>query len=229
MRLLLILSFIALAIPAVAETERTITVQGQAEVSVTPDMATLQLGVISDGATASAALTENSETVAQMLSLLQENGVAAEDIQTSNLNLNPLYVRNSARQDQPPQISGYRVSNTVSVQVKDLDRLGDIIGIVTENGVNQFYGLNFGLRDSDVAMNQARQEAVADARARAELYVQAAGAAVGPVMSISEFIQQPVGPGPTMQMQSMERAAVPIAEGQMDIRATVTVVYSLAN
>lgn len=201
-----------------------ITVTGEGEVLGAPDMATITMGAIGEGATARDALSQVSTKVRALLARLEAEGIEARDIQTSGLSLSPRWKhpKNAA-----PRIEGFQASNMVTVRVRDLDKLGAVLDGVVSDGANQFHGLQFGLSEPRPALDEARRRAVRDGRAKAELLAEAAGVALGPLVMMSE-----VGGGrpPVMPMARMEMAAesVPIAGGEVGIAARVTLVYEIA-
>src|SRR3954471_19935046 len=147
-----------------------------------PDIATIGAGVVTTAPTAAAALEQNSRQMASVLAALKRAGIADRDIQTSSVSLFPDY-----RQDgtAPPQITGYRASNEVSVRFRDIAATGRILDVLVAQGANQINGPNLTIENSDSAMDEARTKALA-ARARAELYARALGKRVTRVLDVSE-------------------------------------------
>jgi uncharacterized protein YggE len=213
---------VALALPAVAqEPSRQITVVGAAEADVVPDIATITAGVETRAATASAALDANSKAMAAVFAALEAAGIERRDVQTSQLSLNPVYSEGS----DVARVSAYEASNMVMVRVRDVPKLGAVIDGLATAGVNRFYGIGFEVADPRPTLDTAREHAVADARARAELYARAAGVTLGPVVSISEA--SPASPGPVMMRAEMDSAAPPVSEGTVALSTQVTVVYAI--
>lgn len=222
---------LALAVPALAESPTSIiTVTGNGRVDVAPDMATLGIGVTTEGDTAKAAMDANSTALAAAIDRLKASGVAERDIQTSGLNLGPRYDSGRTNPDGSARISGFVASNTVTVRIRALETLGPVLDAVVTDGANTLGGVNFGLQDIDPVMDNARKDAVADARRKAELYAGAAGVKLGEVVSISEQS----GYQPPMPMAMAEAsfdkrggAPVPIQGGEVSVTADVTIVYGL--
>lgn len=210
------------------ELPRTITVNGQGSASSPPDMATISAGVTSLGKTAKQALANNTQAMQVVLRTLQEKGVAEKDTQTAGFQVYPEYDRVPSPQatTKVNQITGYRVSNTVQVKVRELSRLGEILDSLVQSGSNQISGVQFGIADSEAITNDARRDAVNDARKRAELYAAATGTRVGNVISISEQAIQ--APQPMMmRAAAMEMGAVPVARGEQEVTASVNIMYAL--
>lgn len=217
---------LAIPAPVLAQDQAggTITVTGSASVTVVPDLATLTLGVTTMGATASEALSANSAAVQAVMDRLAAAGIEPRDIQTSNLSLNPNY--SSYDSTQMPQIQNYTASNQVTVTIRKLDQTGAVLDAAVRDGANTLNGLSFGLADPRPSEDAARKAAVADARARADLLTVAAGVRLGAILSISEGTPAPE-PQPMYRMD-MAAAPVPVSGGTLDISASVTVVWSLA-
>ncbi len=201
-----------------------ITVTGEGRVEARPDMATVTLGVVTQGATAAEAMAGNSIQLAAVLEQLRAGGIEERDIQTSGLSLNANWTQTEA--DPVPRISGYQASNMLTVRVRALDTLGAVLDKTISDGANTFNGLTFGLSDPEPAMNEARKRAVADAMARAKLLTAAAGLTLGPVISITEGGGYG-GPVPMFKMESDAAAAVPVAAGEISSTASVTMVFAL--
>ena len=204
-----------------------LTVTGEGTIPAAPDMATVMLGVTSQADTAGAALAENSSQVAAILARLTAAGIQARDIQTSGLSLNPQFDYAKSDSGQLPDILGYVVTNAVTVQVRDLPKLGTLLDQVVQGGANTLNGLTFGLSDPAPSLDAARKKAVADARRKAELYATAAGASLGQVLALTETSGY-ASPAPMFRMAADTASeAVPVASGELGITATVTIEYEL--
>ena len=209
--------------PLWAETTGQITVTGEGSVFAVPDMAVITMGASAEADTAKSAMDQTSQVTAAILDRLIEAGVAERDVQTSDLSLSPLW-SNRASSDTRPRIDGYQASNRVTVRVRDLTGLGAILDAVLSDGANQLGGLSFTVSDPEPLLNDARIKAVADARARAELFAEAAGVALGPLISLHEGGVQMPRPE-LMGMARMADESVPFAQGETELRASVTLVY----
>lgn len=219
-----------LAVPAavaqpLSESGPQIIVSGEGAVDLAPDMATIRLGVTSEAKTAAAALSANSAAMAEVLAFLTAEGIAGRDVQTSGLSLTPRqddYRSGSAE----PAVVGFVARNGVAVRVRDLARLGGLLDAVVAQGANRFDGLEFGLADPSEALAEARRRAVADARLKAETLAGAAGLGLGPVVTIADQSGhvQPM----EMRMAAASMDGVPIAAGEVSVRASVTITWALA-
>lgn len=201
---------------------RQVTVVGTGEAKATPDRATVQLGVQSEAATAREALTANSTSMAGLVEQLTQLGIAANDIQTSNFNISPTY------SDDGRTVSGYQVTNMVSVIIRNVQGAGDLLDKVVSAGANTIYGIGFSIDNPQALQAAARDAAIADARARAQAMATAAGGSVGQILTLSETIGAP----PPVLMQRAEAAmaadaAPPIQAGEQAVSAQVQITYEL--
>jgi len=212
--------------PAVAQTSmgvpgmRQITVIGHGEVTGQPDTATVQIGVETDAPTAKDALAQNSAQDQAIQAKLKELGVDEKDIQTSNFTIYPTY-SNEGR-----QVTGYHVSNNVTVKIRNLSQAGSLLDQVVQAGANSIYGVTFSVEDSKALLSQARQQAMQDAKARATQLATGGGAAVGDVLVITENIGAalPIAV-PIARAEAAQGApSVPVQPGELrfsvDVQAT---------
>lgn len=203
---------------------RQVTVVGSGESRVAPDMATVQIGVETVAPTTQEALAQNTAQAQAIIDQVKQLGVADKDIQTSGFNIYATYA------DDGRTVTGYNVSNMVSVIIRDLAATGDLLDKVVQSGANRVYGVSFGVSDPKAAQAQARDAALADARARAEQLAKGSGAQIGVVLVITENI----GSGPVVPMPAMARAEdmaagapVPVQAGEQVIPASVQVTFEL--
>lgn len=186
----------------------TLGVQGEARAYIAPDLATVSLGV-----------TTQAETAAQ--------AIAAEDLQTRGLNLSPL--QDYSREGQPPRITGYQAQNIVTARVRDIAQLGTMLDALVEAGATDVQGISFSREDASAAEDQARTDAVAEARRRAEVMALAAGMQLGPLRSLSDAsrIDSPRPMGMMAARASADAQSTPIEAGQLTITATVEAIWTL--
>ncbi|WP_339819341.1 SIMPL domain-containing protein [Sulfitobacter dubius] len=206
--------------------EEGIIVTGQGSIAAAPDMATITLGVTEEATTAKAAMDKVTEAVAAILTQLDAQGVAARDRQTSRFYLRPVHDRRPVEDGQPPRITGYQAGNSVTVKVRDLDRLGAMMDAVIDDGANDFNGLDFGLQDPKDALAEARKAAVADASERARQLAEAAGVKLGTLIRLTENSQsQPKMFEAARMGMAMDSA---IAEGEVEVQAEVSMTFAIA-
>ena len=205
----------------------TLNLAAVGEVDVAPDMATINLGVQTEAPTAEAAMQANARQMNQVMTALRRAGVAERDIQTSNLNLSAQY---DYQQNEPPRLRGYQASNQVTIKVRDLARLGAAVDATVSAGANQINGISFGLSDPTAAENAARQAAVRNLQAKAELYAQATGYRVGRLVTLSEGTSYSA-PQPPMPYMAMARAEskdmTPVSGGELTVRVDISGLYEL--
>lgn len=199
-----------------------LNVTGIGTVEAAPDMASLSIGVTTQGETAVAALAANSAAMEAVMARLAAAGVEARDMQTSNLSVNPNW---TGYDSGSPTISGYIAANMLTVTIRDLAGLGTVLDAAVQDGANTLNGLSFGFVDAGPLLDEARKEAVADARARAELLAAAAGVKLGRIVSISEGMPSE-GPIPLYKAE-LSAAPVPLAGGEMNVEAAVTIFYEI--
>ena len=201
----------------------TVTVSGTGTAAATPDVAEITTGVVTQASTAAQALAANSQAMEQLMRSLEALGIAARDVQTTSLSVSPQ--RRQERDGRAGEIVGYEVVNQVHVKVRELPSLGRVLDQQVAQGANSIQGIRFGLRDPAPLLDEARKRAMADARRRADLYASAAGLKVGRVLSVQEA--GTVSPRPDAMGRVMMSAAVPVAAGEQEIQASVTVTYAL--
>jgi len=234
----------ALAAPATAgETQapvRTITVVGRGEVKAKPDIATVNLGVEVTAPTVTEAMTEANARMKTILAAMKALGIADKDIQTSNFSIN-FERREPSAPDVPQTTPGakpggaqtpagfYRVNNMVQVTVRDLNKVGDVLDAAVEAGANNVWGISFGLDNTEVLEAQAREKAVADARARAESLAKLNGVVVGDVIAISEIIGG--GPSPlyadVASFKGLGGGGAPVESGELTFATQIQTVYGI--
>lgn len=203
---------------------RQISVSGEGVVSTVPDMATINLGVTHEAKEAGTAMDATTQAAAKILQRLAELGVAPEDMQTSSITLNPVWSNRNSSASGNARITGFVASESVMVRLRDLNELGRIMDAVISDGANDFNGLRFSMQNPDPLMNLARQMAVADAIAKAQLLAAAAGVNLGPVQSM---IEQGGGRPVMMEMSAARAGGVPIAAGEVSVNASVSMVFAI--
>ncbi len=212
------------------EMPRTITVTGTGEVSAPPDMATVVVGVQADAEVAADALDQASAATAAILVRLDQEGVAAEDVRSGAIRLLPQYSQSALSSGR--RIVGYRAVNSVEVEVRALEALGGLLSALVGDGANRLDGVRFGLQNPDAALDEARRLAVAEAMRRAALYAGAADVDLGQVLSISEaggmgYRAMNAGPEMMEMAASSPELDVPVAPGEIDLSASVSMVFEI--
>ena len=208
---------------------RQVTVHGEGQAAAAPDEATIAGGTQIQSRTAREAMDGNSRAMRQVQEALRGTGIAERDIATSALSLRPVIDYQSA--GNRPRVVGYTAGHSLRVRVRDLTKLGDVLDRMVSAGANQIEGLQLTVSDWSQKVDEARTSAVADARRKAEILAQAAGARLGKVLSISE--QGGASPPPMMRRMAVPSASsaepVPVTTGDQTFRMTVTVVWELVD
>ena len=202
------------------------TVTGEASVTATPDMATIRTGVTNQGKSAKETSDANAKTANALVAALRAAAIADNDIQTAGLSLQPTY-ENTVSSGRG-RINGFQASTQLTIKVREIPKLADVIDRVVAAGASDINGIEFIVSAPSPALDAARTEAVADARRKAEIYAKAADVTLGRVIARSE---NGAMPEPMMMMAEARvgRSSPAVMPGEKTLRLTVTVTYELAN
>jgi hypothetical protein len=236
-RILIALALLAapLSAPAAAQQAADInqTISGtRLDLSVTgeatrvPDLAIVTAGVVTRSVNATTAIQDNADRMNRVIEALKHAGIADRDIQTSSINLNAEY---RYPDNQPPQLTGYTATNQLTVKFHDIRSSGKILDALVAQGVNQISGPNLTVEHPEQALDEARANAVAEGRARAELYARSLGMQVVRVVSISEsggYAPPPPAP-PVPMMARAEAAYTKIVPGEQQLQVNLSMVFEL--
>ncbi|MEK7406952.1 MAG: SIMPL domain-containing protein [Acidobacteriota bacterium] len=201
---------------------------GEATVSVRPDQAQIDIGVVTEAATAQAAGAQNATRLEAVLAELRKALGAGAEIKSSGYSLNPN--RRYPKDGGQPVIVGYTATNVVQVKTKDLAGVGKVIDLATQSGANAIHGLYFTLKDEQAARAKALGEATLKARSQAEAMAAALGLKILRVISIEQgepMMIRPLREMPMARMAEAMAAPTPVEPGTIDVRATVTVTAEL--
>jgi len=211
-----------------SETPRTLSITGHGEVSLTPDIAYIYVGVHTEHEVAGTAVADNNEQAQTVIDALRAAGIKAEDISTSNFSL--WYSQNYDFEGKPTDAK-YVVDNSVFITVRNLDQLGDILGTAIDAGANSVNGISFDVSDKEAALADARAQAVADARTQATELAGLAEVELGEVQSISMYGGYPGpyygGKGGGGGFATEVAASVPITPGQYVVTMDVSIVFTI--
>ncbi|WP_296679278.1 SIMPL domain-containing protein [Novosphingobium sp.] len=222
----------ASSVPVIARGSTLLTVSADGRSTRTPDLAVYSAGVTTQGRTAGEAMVANSAAMNKVFAALKQAGIADRDVQTSNINLNPVYgqpmMGPNGQVMQEPRIIAYQANNSVLIKQRNLKAMGGVLDALVNAGANNINGPSFQIDNADAAQDEARVAAMTKARARAALYAKAAGLRVVRVISISEG----GGYSPPMPVMyakaAMADAAPPVAVGEVESAISVTVQFELA-
>ncbi len=213
----------ALPVQPISGTVLDVSAEGQSK--RTPDVATVSAGVVSQAADAATAMRDNAARMERVIAALKRADILDRDIQTSNVSLQPQY---RYAQNEAPVITGYQAQNTVTVRFREIGRAGAVLEALVATGANQINGPELGLDNPAVAMDEARLDAMAKAKARAELYARAAGLKVKRILSISEsggFV--PPRPMPVALRMQADVAETKIMAGEQALNVNLQVRFEL--
>jgi uncharacterized protein YggE len=200
-----------------------ISVTGEARISVPPDLAQIDAGMTSEAKTAREASDANNAAMGKVLLALKGAGIDEKDYQTSRLSLQPQY---SSKASSPATITGYRASNRVTIRLRDVTKVASVIDTLVTAGANEIGGINFMVSQASKLLDDARAQAVADARRKAEIYAKTAGVTLGSPLKISE------GGTPLPQLYRAAApaaavAGVPVAQGEETLSITVGMTWAI--
>lgn len=212
------------AVPAVQGTLLSVSAEGK--VQGRPDMATISLGVQTEAQTAQAAVQANATRMTSLIAALRRAGIAERDIQTSNVSVNP---QQQYRENQPPLVTGYQANNTVTAKIRNVDNVGRVIDASVAAGGNTVNGVSFSYQNPDAQIDNARRDAIREARRRADLYASALNMHVVRIVAIQEGGgYSPPFPVPMMaRNMAAAQDATPVQVGEIETTASVNVTFEL--
>ena len=216
------------AISQAADETGRITVTGEGSVSAAPDMAIVNFGVLKTAPTARQALDDANKALADTIANLKSKGIEARDLQTSGFSVSPQFDY-SGKNGTPPKLTGYQVSNMLTIRVRDISALGKVLDDAVTNGINSGGSLSFANSKQKELVAEARKAAVADAITRAKALTEAAGVSTGNIRSISDDspIARPPAPMARMAMAKEATDSVPVEVGESEYHANVTVTFAI--
>jgi hypothetical protein len=203
---------------------RKVQVSGTGELQVEPDTAVIRLGVQTEADSAQAALRQNNSQMQTLMSSLEDANIPAEDIQTQTIRLSPRYEFDNAGENRT--LVGYTASNVLEVRTENLDEIGTLLDRSVESGANTIENIRFEISTSEDLSDRARENAVQNARHKAEQLAELTNATLGPVLEIQESSNTP-GPVVRQVDAPAEAAAVPISPGSQNISVQVQITWSL--
>lgn len=210
---------------------RTVTVSGTGQISASPDLVVIRVGVETQAEEAAAALADNSEQMQELVDALQEAGVPEDSIQTQAVSLFPVYEQPRPDVSQPvtqtAQVIAFQATNIVEVRSEDLEGFGELLDTTVQAGGNRIEGIRFEVSDATPLLDQARQAAWDDALHKAEQLVEIAGLQLGEVLSITEISRTPRPVGDVAVGGRQGEAAVPIAPGTQTLELDINVTWLL--
>lgn len=206
--------------------QRTMTVTGNGKVEVKPDVATVRLSVVVQAKTAEEAQTQNSEKMTAVIEAIKVLGVAEADIQTQQISVYPVQDNNKT----PAVITGYTATNSIAVEMRNLNKTGELVSAATQAGANEVLGVDFKLEDETKSYQQALASAVADAQVKAQAMADAAGVLLDGPLSMQEsgnVVFPQYSMAPAAEDKATGAAETPVQTGDITVTAQVSIQYSL--
>lgn len=210
-----------------SQTQQTISVSGTGKVTAQPDTAVITIGVETQATDAATAMSQNSQKMTAVVNAMEQAGVAAKDIQTQVVQLQPVYRQPQPGQTAPitgTQLVGFIATNLAQVRTQQLNSLGQLLDDAVQAGANRIQSISFEISDQSALLDQARQAAWQDAQHKASQLTGLAGVQLGSVMSITESSQTPA---PIVAQALTSSAAVPIQPGTQTVQVTVQVTWAI--
>ena len=213
--------------PPQASDATLLNISAQAEARRVPDVATLSAGVVTQAVDGNTAMRENAVQMDKVMAAIKAAGIAERDIQTSGINLSPQY---RYAENEAPKITGYQASNTVSLKVRDITKLGKVLDSLAAQGANQINGPSFEIDQPEPVYDEARLAALKKAQARAETYAKALGLRVRRIVSISESNGGGFRPMPMMAMaRGKAEMDTAVAPGETTLSVSLDVVFEMGH
>ncbi|MEP3655382.1 MAG: SIMPL domain-containing protein [Litorimonas sp.] len=207
----------------------TLNVSATGYANAAPDRATVSAGVVQQGTTAREAMMGNATLMTAVFDELEAAGIPKSDITTSQLSLQPQY---DYRNRNKPTIKGYEARNTVTVKSDDIEQVGPMLDALVRAGVNNINQVKFSVKEPKSAMDKARNDAIREAKEKAEGMAEAAGVKLGPLLSINESNRGGYTPQPVMMRASameMSDAVTPISAGEQTMSVSVNLSYGIVD
>lgn len=197
----------------------TFNVSGEGKVSVVPDIAVVNVGVQTQGASVKALKDSLNTNINKVIDAVKKLGIKDSDIQTSNYNINPNF---------DSTLKGYTATTNLTIKVREIDKANSIVDSAVASGANQIGGVSFDVDDRTKAENEARQKAVSDAKAKAESAAKIAGFKLGRIINYSEnFGGGPIPVPLRAQIESSDKTATQIEPGSSEIVINVTLSFEI--
>ncbi len=208
------------------QNQNKLTVTGTGTIKIMPDVAYVTIGVVTNDTDAAKAQQSNRETMNKIFEALKKEGLTEDDMRTTNYSTYPRYNYDTNK------VTSYEVTNMVELTITDIDNVGKYIDIAAENGANTAYPVNFSLLDQSSPYNQALELAMTTASGKAQAIISASGNEIIDTLSIQEnsygyTAYDKYEATADMAMDDAASAPTPITAGELEISATVTVVYEI--
>lgn len=218
-----------------ATTTNTVSFSGEGKITAKPDIALVDLSIVTDAKTSKAAQDDNSKKSTKLIDFLKSQGIDAKDIKTTAYNIQPQYsypVYPYDKTTERPQIIGYQVNQTIEVKIRNLEKVDAVLDGVVNTGVNQVYGLRFSIEDPEKLKEEAREKAINDAKEKADALESQLGIRLGRIINFSESGNGYVPPYYYDKVMNLEGRGgggdVPSVQvGENEILVNVSITYQI--
>ncbi len=214
--------------------EHTLTVSGEGKISAKPDVAIVEMSVISQNENVELVQSENDQKMQRVVNFLKESGIDEKDIKTTQYNLQPEYDYSWCRTTEypvycPPKLVDYMLTQSLQVKIRDLSRVGKIIGNLSEIGVNQISDISFVIDNDAEIKSAARQKAIAEAKQKAQEMAAATNIKLGRIIEINESVSglMPQRMVYAKTTDELAETAAPIEIGTNEIVVSVSLIYEI--
>lgn len=210
-----------------AQDLRTISVDGSSTIKVAPDKATISISIENTAKDAKLASAQNAQIMQNIQSAILGLAITKDKMQTTNYNLYPVY----NTKDNSREIIGYNVSNEITVTIDNIDMVGTVIDTAINAGASNVNSIEFGLKDSQVYKDKVLQQAVLDAKSKAQVIANSLGKSIINVVSVNTgntYIEaRNFSNAMYMRAADATGATSPIQSGDISVRANVSVVFEM--
>jgi uncharacterized protein YggE len=204
-----------------------IMIQGNGKVTTNPDEAVISFGVISDGKLLKSAYKSNTEKMNLVIKAIKGMGIKSDDIQTSSYSISPTYPKDERGRQLPGKPVAFRVSQQLTIKIRDIDTVGVVIDQVVANGTNSFNGINFTSSKLEELQKEAKQKAVQDAREKAQLMADSLGVKIGRLLKVNDSISSAYPARNMMAFSAKMESAPNIQAGSLEVTGSCTVFYEI--
>jgi hypothetical protein len=215
------------------ESKHNITVSGEGEVYVKPDLALTTLSVVIERETVEEAMEESTEKMNEVINFVKEKGIEEKDLKTTNFSIYPRYEWHKESSIYPEGkrvLAGYEVQQSLQVKIRDMDLIGEILEGATENGANEVGSLQFTVEDEDEAKKEARGKAIEKAKEKAQSIASQLGVDLVRITNFGESVYSPMYSMNKSVVLEDEAGSAPspqIETGENRITATISITYEI--
>jgi uncharacterized protein len=206
----------------------SISISGRGEVSAVPDIVDITISIESTAKKAGEAMQTNKKSMKALFDTIGNLGIPDKDVATTNFKVDQQF-EYSNEGKKPPKVVGYEVTNTVRVRLRKVEKMGEFLDLAVKDGASTIRGLSFSISETGKLLDEARKQAMEDARRKAEVYAKSGGFTLGKVMTVVEGggVIIPLRPAVSRKLASSAEESVPVAEGEQQLSIDVNVVWEI--